>query len=266
MFDEIKDGERIDARMLERLADGGVFKARTLYSGKYVKITPVVKPHELTNKSIRYDSNDVAQVERLETRRWTAKFIKAGDAPIDGNTGERFPPGTVLSDGRVVEDKALIARIKEHHMSDFFSYLVGYAIKYYRNNKVITIPQAVTEATKQVELRNDNPRAFLAEKYTVSGDDADRVKTADLYTEYIRWLKSNAIWHDKKSRQDFGKSLQKSGVTKVKSNAEYFVGLVRRFSGNMKPFGYGVSGAERPPSFQQDIEQSGVGGGGPRAT
>jgi hypothetical protein len=30
MFDEIKEGEMIDARMLKRLADGGVFKARTL--------------------------------------------------------------------------------------------------------------------------------------------------------------------------------------------------------------------------------------------
>ena len=220
-FDEVEEGEKVNTRNVKRMANGDPTIIRGLYQGDYHTVTPTCQIVICVNKDLIYDSTDKAMTDRMVITPWPANFEKA---PVEGSAQQK-------------QDAPFIKNIIDHHLDDFFSYMVDAAIDFYKNGKVIERPQAVLDKTAEVNKSMDSVTLFVDECCVFrppdenppqhSKDEQYKVRPSDLYSSYMNWLTGQDMQSKKIGRVQFPKVIEKmKGVTKRKFNGmEFWVGL-----------------------------------------
>ena len=224
-FDEVEEGERVNARNIKRMANGDPTPARGLYQGDYHTVTPRCQVVICVNKDLIYDSTDKAMTDRMLITPWPANFEK-----------------TPLKNEQKQDDN-FIKKIENNHLDDLFSYMVDAAIDFYKNGKIIDHPKEVLDKTAEVNNSMNSVNQFVNECCRLRPEDENephcgkdeefKVRPSKIYAEYTSWLQSQDMNAKKIGRAQFPKALTKiRGVHKRKFNGdEYWVGIHLEFSG-----------------------------------
>jgi putative DNA primase/helicase len=202
VYSESSENERLNDGMLKQITGNDTISARPLY-GKQITFKPYIKPIMLTNHRPQFDSDDEAMWARLKYIPCLARFT---NSPVDGE---------------FKKDVEFINNLKTIYLDEFFTVIVGGAIKWFADKKLVE-PDSIKEATNNYMAELDSSVSFINDR--CEKDQDFRLEPKHLYDSYCEFISEEG--GNRLQKPAFFKKIESLGYTKIKSaGIYYFKGL-----------------------------------------
>jgi P4 family phage/plasmid primase-like protien len=198
LLSEPSTKQKLCASMIKELSGGDEQSTRKNYGSKQTFVFHGLA-HILCNKIPEVDEYDGGIARRMKCIPYKSTFVNS-DSPVD-ESKHRYK---------------LVFNIEDNFdrwRYVFMKLLIDYA------DKVVDIPEDVSEHTKKYLDRENVVKKFLDSKVEKTCNERDHIKQTDLYTEYVMFCKSEGIAPMKKDMayDDFHNNLDED-MFRVKSN------------------------------------------------
>jgi putative DNA primase/helicase len=217
---EIEKNAVLNAKEIKALSAGDPFKCRGAYEAKEKEYLPFCKLIAGVNHKPRYDADEQAVIDRARYVPFKARFV---DNPNPKNEFEK------LADVDFVDTMTNT----QEERNNFFSWLVGGAVNFYKRGRKLITPQLVLDDKKDSLKENDVVGQFVEEccevykgkRLETRQEKSDwTVSLNDLQYKFSKWLEDAGEASVK--RGFLGDRLAAMGFQKKKSTGCYkFEGL-----------------------------------------
>jgi putative DNA primase/helicase len=182
IFQETKAEDVLDINQIKALVDVNEIwiSARDLHqkAGKGMEFRVYAKLCIATNNMLKFDRvpGDDGGVDRSENVHWPVRF-----AVTQEEVNEKTAKGGLCR----LADRKIVSDLKNRHLSEFFSWLVKGAMKWYQNDQVLPCPSQVRDATRTMLQENDKIQKFIDECCEIGA--GFEVTVASIRLEYESW-------------------------------------------------------------------------------
>ena len=199
-----EDGKevRLNNTLIKSITGNDRITARALYQNT-ISFDPTFNVFMLCNEIPSLEKVEKAMIERLNIIKFEFTFVGAEDV-------DKHPNNRLI-------DKDLKKTLKENleMKQAFIQLLFKYAFA--NLNKELRPPIESIEAKEEYLEEIDDVKQFLEKFVIETGNAKDKVNMKVLYETFKTHSRSDMVY------RDFSKSLERNGLTKMKSNGEYFI-------------------------------------------
>jgi phage/plasmid-associated DNA primase len=187
---EIESGSVLNGSLIKSVSAGDPFKCRGAYEKLETEHIPVCKLLLCCNPRPAFDASDTAIVDRAFYCLFKARFVVRNPDPDN--------PNEKLADKVFAEE----TMPSQKERNNFFSWLVGGAMKFYANNMKLDPPQSIIDAKNQSLSENDIVSEYLSERCNKINklnfqelDKSDKKKWSvtreEIITDFNKWMDDN---------------------------------------------------------------------------
>lgn len=172
MTSEPEGDDKLQGGLLKKISGGDMIEARTLNSKHIVKYVPTYKVFIQLNALLKVNKMDGGFERRIRIKHFPMKFVSAE---------KMCEPNHRLGDPDI-KDKYC----KSAEWRDEFLLMLTEVYQTIKNQKALTPPRSVSEATGDYFDDNNPVKMWLAKFYDITGKESDRIGSAELKRQYLQ--------------------------------------------------------------------------------
>lgn len=186
VVDELTPKDTINVGVLKLITGSDTMPARGMYKEDEEDLETTATLHLPCNDKPKIDARDAAVWNRNRIIDYQSVFIKPEDVkkkgPIPATEAEQF------KQKRFKADKNFADKLDE--IAPVFLWLLFERYKVYKKTG-LNEPDCVTNSTNQYREENDPYIQFISDKLEKTDNPEDKLKIADLKTEFSAWYSEN---------------------------------------------------------------------------